>query len=158
MRFRRSFCWLLYRASSSGCPPRFYLYSFRLMGLRKHFDSTPAVSEPGLQIHCDSCSRDLTHSIRIKCADPVCEVDDGIDICPSCFCAGKEFKSHKRGHAYRVVVSATGIKGKRAFVLTSRRNYTHTQYLLRTGARMSMSPCLERGTSRLLLHQLGNSS
>ncbi|EJD02636.1 uncharacterized protein FOMMEDRAFT_28357 [Fomitiporia mediterranea MF3/22] len=66
-------------------------------------DEIQAVSEPGLQIHCDSCSRDLTHSIRIKCADPVCEADDGIDICPSCFCAGKEFKSHKRGHAYRVV-------------------------------------------------------
>ncbi|PAV18449.1 transcriptional adapter 2 [Pyrrhoderma noxium] len=57
----------------------------------------------GLQIHCDSCTRDLTHSIRIKCADPVCEAGDGIDICPSCFCSGKEFKSHKRGHAYRVV-------------------------------------------------------
>ncbi|KAL5507564.1 ADA2 [Sanghuangporus vaninii] len=66
-------------------------------------DEIQAVSEPGLQIHCDSCSRDLTHSIRIKCADPVCEVGDGIDICPSCFCAGKEFKSHKRWHAYRIV-------------------------------------------------------
>ena len=63
------------------------------------------VNEPGLQITCDSCSCDLTHSIRIKCADVVCEADDGIDICPACFCAGKEFKQHKRGHAYRVVVS-----------------------------------------------------
>ncbi|KAH8118937.1 hypothetical protein DFH11DRAFT_1561971 [Phellopilus nigrolimitatus] len=66
-------------------------------------DEVQAVSEPGLQIHCDSCTRDLTHSIRIKCADPVCESGDGIDICPSCFCAGKEFKMHKRGHQYRVV-------------------------------------------------------
>ena len=64
-----------------------------------------AVNEPGLQIHCDACTCDLTHSIRIKCADPVCEPGDGVDICPACFCAGKEFAKHKRGHAYRVVVS-----------------------------------------------------
>jgi len=61
------------------------------------------VNEPGLNIQCDCCICDLTHSIRIKCADPECEVGDGIDICPACFCAGKEFKTHKRGHAYRVV-------------------------------------------------------
>ncbi|EIW62794.1 chromatin-binding transcription regulator ADA2 [Trametes versicolor FP-101664 SS1] len=61
------------------------------------------VNEPGLQIECDSCACDLTHSIRIKCADPVCEVGDGVDICPACFCDGKEFNVHKRDHAYRVV-------------------------------------------------------
>ncbi|KAI0368299.1 hypothetical protein BV20DRAFT_969344 [Pilatotrama ljubarskyi] len=61
------------------------------------------VSEPGLQIECDGCACDLTHSIRIKCADPACEVGDGVDICPACFCSGKEFGTHKRGHAYRVV-------------------------------------------------------
>jgi transcriptional adapter 2-alpha len=48
---------------------------------------------------------DLTHSTRIKCADPACEAADGVDICPACFCAGKEFEKHKRGHQYRVVVS-----------------------------------------------------
>lgn len=62
------------------------------------------MNEPGLNIQCDSCMCDLTHSIRIKCADPDCENGDGIDICPACFCAGKEFLKHKRGHAYRVVV------------------------------------------------------
>ncbi|KZT71728.1 hypothetical protein DAEQUDRAFT_755577 [Daedalea quercina L-15889] len=61
------------------------------------------VNEPGLQIQCDGCARDLTHSIRMKCADPVCEVGDGVDICPACFCSGKEFGQHKRWHAYRVV-------------------------------------------------------
>ncbi|KAI5119808.1 hypothetical protein M0805_006941 [Coniferiporia weirii] len=66
-------------------------------------DEIQAVSEPGLQIQCDACTRDLTHSVRIKCADPACETGDGIDICPSCFCAGKEFKMHRRWHAYRVV-------------------------------------------------------
>ncbi|OBZ71060.1 Transcriptional adapter ADA2 [Grifola frondosa] len=62
-----------------------------------------AVNEPGTQIECDNCGCDLTHSIRIKCADPVCEAGDGVDICPSCFCNGKEFGKHKRGHPYRVV-------------------------------------------------------
>ncbi|KAH8107707.1 hypothetical protein BXZ70DRAFT_912253 [Cristinia sonorae] len=61
------------------------------------------VNEPGLQIECDGCQCDLTHSIRIKCADPLCEPGDGVDICPSCFCAGKEFGPHKRTHPYRVV-------------------------------------------------------
>lgn len=61
------------------------------------------MNEPGLQIQCDACGCDLTHSVRIKCADPVCEPGDGVDICPSCFCKGKEFDKHKRGHAYRVV-------------------------------------------------------
>ncbi|KAF8840854.1 hypothetical protein BDN67DRAFT_967897 [Paxillus ammoniavirescens] len=66
-------------------------------------DEIQTVNEPGLQIQCDSCMCDLTHSVRIKCADPVCESGDGVDICPACFCAGKEFAKHKRGHAYRVI-------------------------------------------------------
>ncbi|KAI6157941.1 hypothetical protein BKA82DRAFT_996238 [Pisolithus tinctorius] len=66
-------------------------------------DEIQTVNEPGLQIQCDACLCDLTHSIRIKCADPVCEPGDGVDICPACFCAGKEFGKHKRGHAYRVI-------------------------------------------------------
>ena len=28
-----------------------------------------------------------------------------MDLCPNCFCSGKEFGKHKRGHAYRVEVS-----------------------------------------------------
>ncbi|KAN0091500.1 hypothetical protein V8E55_005066 [Tylopilus felleus] len=66
-------------------------------------DEIQPVNEPGLQIQCDACMCDLTHSIRIKCADPMCEPGDGVDICPACFCAGKEFAKHKRGHAYRVI-------------------------------------------------------
>ncbi|KAI0319010.1 hypothetical protein OF83DRAFT_871355 [Amylostereum chailletii] len=61
------------------------------------------INEPGYQIDCDGCLCNLTHSIRIKCADPVCQPDDGVDLCPSCFCSGKEFREHKRHHAYRVV-------------------------------------------------------
>lgn len=66
-----------------------------------------AVNEPGVQYQCDSCACDLTHTIRIKCADPACDSDDGVDICPACFCEGKEFGKHKRGHAYRVIVRLT---------------------------------------------------
>ena len=60
-----------------------------------------------MQTECDGCLVDLTHSIRIKCADPACAVGDGVDLCPNCFCSGKEFGKHKRGHAYRVEVSNT---------------------------------------------------
>lgn len=63
-----------------------------------------ALNEPGVQYQCDSCSCDLTHNIRIKCADPVCVPGEGVDLCPACFCAGKEFGKHQRGHAYRVIV------------------------------------------------------
>ncbi|KAK0462629.1 uncharacterized protein EV420DRAFT_1619133 [Desarmillaria tabescens] len=55
------------------------------------------INEPGDQYSCDSCGCDLTHSVRIKCADPLCEPGDGVDICPPCFCAGREFRQHKRG-------------------------------------------------------------
>ncbi|KAG6334590.1 hypothetical protein ID866_4500 [Astraeus odoratus] len=68
-------------------------------------DEIQTVNEPGLQIQCDSCACDLTHSVRIKCADAVCEPGDGVDMCPACFCAGKEFGKHKRNHKYRVIVS-----------------------------------------------------
>ncbi|KIY64947.1 SWIRM-domain-containing protein [Cylindrobasidium torrendii FP15055 ss-10] len=66
-------------------------------------DDDILMNEPGDAFHCDSCTADLTHSVRIKCADPVCDVDEGVDICPRCFCAGKEFANHKRGHPYRVI-------------------------------------------------------
>ncbi|GLB37844.1 putative functions as component of the transcription regulatory histone acetylation (HAT) complexes SAGA, SALSA and ADA [Lyophyllum shimeji] len=66
-------------------------------------DEIQTVNEPGVQYQCDSCGCDLTHTIRIKCADPACQSDDGVDICPPCFCAGKEFGKHQRWHAYRVI-------------------------------------------------------
>jgi hypothetical protein len=47
-------------------------------------------------------SRFQTHTVRIKCAAPGCEE---VDLCPSCFCRGKEGGKHKRWHDYRVVVS-----------------------------------------------------
>ncbi|CAK5279404.1 unnamed protein product [Mycena citricolor] len=66
-------------------------------------DAVVVVNEPGVQFQCDSCACDVTHTIRIKCADPICATGEGVDICPPCFCEGKEFGEHKRGHAYRVI-------------------------------------------------------
>ncbi|KZV73525.1 SWIRM-domain-containing protein [Peniophora sp. CONT] len=72
------------------------------VGKRQH-EEEPAINEPGFCISCDGCGANLTHSIRLKCADPVCLPGDGIDLCPRCFCEGKEFNQHKRHHPYRVV-------------------------------------------------------
>ncbi|KAG8756607.1 Transcriptional adapter ada2 [Ceratobasidium sp. 428] len=49
---------------------------------------------------CDACNVDLTKNVRIKCAAPGCEE---LDLCPTCFCAGKEPNRHKGWHEYRVV-------------------------------------------------------
>lgn len=65
-------------------------------------EEVSTINEPGVQTECDGCLADLTHSIRIKCANPACVVGEGVDLCPNCFCSGKEFGKHKRGHAYRV--------------------------------------------------------
>ncbi|KAF4621190.1 hypothetical protein D9613_000260 [Agrocybe pediades] len=66
-------------------------------------DEIQTLNEPGVQYQCDACACDLTHNIRIKCADPECVEGDGVDLCPTCFCAGKEFGKHLRGHPYRVI-------------------------------------------------------
>lgn len=75
--------------------------------------------EPGIKITCDFCESyvpgaclsntetsghlDITHStVRFKCADPICE---DIDVCPSCFCEGREGQRHKAWHDYRVEVN-----------------------------------------------------
>ncbi|KAF8745739.1 Transcriptional adapter 2, partial [Rhizoctonia solani] len=49
---------------------------------------------------CDACNVDLTRNVRIKCAAVGCEE---VDLCPTCFCAGKEPDQHKAWHDYRVV-------------------------------------------------------
>ncbi|CCA74732.1 related to ADA2-General transcriptional adaptor or co-activator [Serendipita indica DSM 11827] len=62
----------------------------------------PVSADPGFIIECDSCFTNLTRSVRIRCADPVCE-SSSIDICADCFRQGKEFGRHKAGHPYRVI-------------------------------------------------------
>ncbi|KAF8597502.1 hypothetical protein BDV93DRAFT_452687, partial [Ceratobasidium sp. AG-I] len=49
---------------------------------------------------CDACNVDLARNVRIKCAAVGCEE---VDLCPTCFCAGKEPNVHKAWHDYRVV-------------------------------------------------------
>lgn len=49
---------------------------------------------------CDYCQRDLSTSLRIKCA--VCP---DFDLCLDCFSVGAEKKPHKNDHSYRVVDS-----------------------------------------------------
>jgi hypothetical protein len=95
-----------------------------------------------LQILCDGCACDLTHSIRIKCAAEVCEQGDGVDICPACFCAGKEFGMHKRDHPYRVVVSHPNLPAHLALLSVDNRSCILTLYSLKTGEQMSEHVCL----------------
>ncbi|KAL7411186.1 hypothetical protein BDY24DRAFT_331249, partial [Mrakia frigida] len=54
----------------------------------------------GIIDNCDFCHSDITHTVRIKCAATGCEE---VDLCPSCFCKGKEAGKHKRWHPYKVV-------------------------------------------------------
>ena len=98
------------------------------------------INEPGLQVECDGCHCDLTHSVRIKCADHVCEPGDGVDICPQCFTKGVEFGQHRRTHAYRIIVSlSSSIYALPLAHGSSRdtRNCIRILFLKRIGERMS---------------------
>lgn len=90
------------------------------------------VTEPGISYECDSCDSDITHTIRIKCAAHGCEE---IDLCVSCFTAGKEVGEHKAWHDYRVVVrSSPSVYGlMRHSECLFDRNNIHILYLPRTG-------------------------
>lgn len=69
--------------------------------MKRVYTDIPLVGE-GEQFTCDACDVDLTRNVRIKCAAVGCEE---VDLCPTCFCAGKEPNNHKAWHDYRVVVS-----------------------------------------------------
>lgn len=56
-----------------------------------------ATSEP-VQYHCDYCSKDISNTVRIRCA--VC---DEFEVCIECFIAGVELKGHQSSHNYRVI-------------------------------------------------------
>ncbi|KZT56585.1 hypothetical protein CALCODRAFT_435537 [Calocera cornea HHB12733] len=53
---------------------------------------------------CDTCDADITNFIRIKCAAVGCEE---IDLCPKCFCEGREVGPHKAWHDYKVIDQPT---------------------------------------------------
>mmetsp|Transcript_45756 Transcript_45756/g.115175 ORF Transcript_45756/g.115175 Transcript_45756/m.115175 type:complete len:612 (-) Transcript_45756:42-1877(-) len=53
---------------------------------------------PVARYHCDYCHRDLSETVRIKCAECA-----DFDLCLDCFSVGVELSGHKREHAYQVV-------------------------------------------------------
>ena len=53
----------------------------------------------GHHYHCDYCSQDISHTIRIRCA----ECSD-FDLCIECFSVGVELLQHTNDHDYYVMV------------------------------------------------------
>jgi hypothetical protein len=93
-----------------------------------------AVTDSGVRYTCDACSADISHTVRIRCAQLVppaspaapprnvtgppsdqdrtadpdkkgwVNVCEDFDLCGTCFCEGKEIARHKTWHDYRVIV------------------------------------------------------
>ncbi|KAI8909605.1 hypothetical protein EDD86DRAFT_205837 [Gorgonomyces haynaldii] len=61
-------------------------------------DIRTTIDDFGQKYHCDHCTKDITHSVIIRCA--VCQ---DFDLCVDCFRKGVEIKEHKYDHAYRVI-------------------------------------------------------
>ncbi|KAI9934685.1 hypothetical protein ASPWEDRAFT_116578 [Aspergillus wentii DTO 134E9] len=58
-------------------------------------------TEAGTKYHCDICSIDVTSTVRISCAHPVC---NEYDLCVPCFAAGEKSKNHDpTTHPYQVI-------------------------------------------------------
>lgn len=58
--------------------------------------SIPFTGE-NIQFHCDYCQKDITRTIRVKCA--VCE---NTQLCIECFSVGVEISGHLKSHAYSI--------------------------------------------------------
>ncbi|KAG6174609.1 hypothetical protein E4U35_008205 [Claviceps purpurea] len=57
--------------------------------------------EGGVKYVCDVCSSDITSTVRIRCAHPVCS---DFDLCVSCFAKGESRNAHDpTSHEYRVI-------------------------------------------------------
>ncbi|ODV91997.1 hypothetical protein CANCADRAFT_80929 [Tortispora caseinolytica NRRL Y-17796] len=66
---------------------------------RKHAPVSAAqAAEPGVKFHCDVCSADCTHLVRIRCA----ECTD-YDLCVPCFSSGAFSGKHRPWHDYTVI-------------------------------------------------------
>ncbi|ORY05833.1 transcriptional adapter 2 [Clohesyomyces aquaticus] len=58
-------------------------------------------TEGGVKYVCDVCSSDITSTVRIRCASPVCHE---YDLCVPCFSDAKFSRDHEpRTHAYQVI-------------------------------------------------------
>lgn len=68
---------------------------------------TATALESGMRYNCDTCSADITHSVRVKCAEATAEklTCPDFDLCVPCFLAGHSLGPHKAHHAYRIISS-----------------------------------------------------
>lgn len=70
------------------------------MGLIKK-KTAVRTTEGGIKYICDVCSADITATVRIRCADDVC---DDYDLCVPCFGEGKSSSKHDAAtHAFQVI-------------------------------------------------------
>ena len=60
-------------------------------------DERTAIS-PGAQYHCDYCRKDISCTIRIRCASCA-----DFDLCLHCFMVGVEIRTHRNDHPYFVM-------------------------------------------------------
>jgi hypothetical protein len=67
----------------------------RDLNLLKQFVSPSSAS----RYVCDHCRRDVTTSVRVRCAE--CASPE-VDLCAACFAVGAEPGAHRADHAYRV--------------------------------------------------------
>lgn len=51
-----------------------------------------------LQYHCDYCRKDISNTVRIRCAE--CQE---FDLCLECFSVGVELDDHKNDHNFRII-------------------------------------------------------
>jgi transcriptional adapter 2-alpha len=56
------------------------------------------IENGGIKYHCDYCKRDITDTVRVRCA----ECGD-FDLCVECFSKGVEVGTHKNQHSYRLL-------------------------------------------------------
>ncbi|KAL3428505.1 hypothetical protein PVAG01_02014 [Phlyctema vagabunda] len=58
-------------------------------------------AEGGVKYVCDVCSKDITSTVRVKCAHPACP---DYDLCVPCFCSGASSHNHQPAtHPYKVI-------------------------------------------------------
>ena len=77
-----------------------------------------------VQFHCDYCQKDITRSIRIRCA----ECTD-LDLCIECFSVGAEIRGHLKTHKYQVSDCL-------AYPLLTKDWHAHEEFLLLEGIEM----------------------
>jgi transcriptional adapter 2-alpha len=65
---------------------------------KKKKDEAPIILSE-LEYICDYCKKDISNTVRIRCAE--CEAE--LDFCIECWSMGVEIKKHKNTHDYRII-------------------------------------------------------